>query len=128
MSRALEALSVLVVDDNPAMRALIRALVEGAGSVVHECADGETAVDLYARVRPDWVLMDVKMAGMDGLAATEAIRRTDPAARILIITEHRDVRYRRAAEAAGATGFLLKDDLLELPALLGAARGGEGGR
>jgi CheY-like chemotaxis protein len=118
VSDTLQAPSVLVVEDNPAMRALIRSLVEGAGSVVRECADGESALELYARMRPDWVLMDVKLGGMDGIAATRAIRRSDPGARIIIVTEHRDEQYRSAATAAGASGFVLKENLLELPGLL----------
>ena len=108
---------VLLVEDNPAMRALIRSLVAGVSSAVHECADGASALDLYDKVRPDWVLMDVEMSGMDGLAATRALRRSDPAARIIIVTDHED-RYRRAAEEAGATGFVRKDHLLDLPLLL----------
>jgi CheY-like chemotaxis protein len=110
--------SVLIVEDNAPMRALIRSLVEGVSSAVHECADGETAVELYERVHPDWVLMDVKMGGMDGIAATQAIRRSDPEARIIIVTEHREGEYARAARAAGASGFVGKEDLLALPGLL----------
>jgi CheY-like chemotaxis protein len=115
------ASSILIVEDNATMRALIRSLVEGPGSAVHECADGEGAVDLYARLRPDWVLMDIGLGGMDGIAATQAIRRSDPTARIIIVTERRDDEVRRAAVAAGASGFVLKEDLLELPALLAGA-------
>jgi CheY-like chemotaxis protein len=100
------------------MRALIRSLVEESGPVVHECADGESAVILYDRVRPDWVLMDLKMAGMDGLAATRAICRSHPTARVVIVTEMTDERSRAAAVDAGASGFVAKQNLLELPALL----------
>ena len=110
--------SVLIVEDSAPMRALIRSLVEGVSSAVHECADGETAVELYARLHPDWVLMDVKMGGMDGIAATRAIRKSDPAARIIIVTEHREDEYVRAAGAAGASGFVGKENLLLLPGLL----------
>jgi CheY-like chemotaxis protein len=110
--------SVLIVDDNAPMRALIRSLIEGVSSAVHECADGETAVELYGRVHPDWVLMDVKMGGMDGIAATQAIRQSDPAARIIIVTEHREEEYVREAREAGASGFVGKENLLALPALL----------
>ena len=109
---------VLLVEDNPSMRALIRGLVEGAGSAVYECADGESAVDLYDRVRPDLVLMDVSMGGMDGLAATRAIRRSDPNARVIMVTEHGEEQYQRAAAAAGASGYLLKSHLMDLPGML----------
>lgn len=107
------------------MRTLIRSLVENVSSAVHECADGESALDVYARIHPDWVLMDIQMGAMDGIAATRAIRQADPGARVIIVTEHGESEYRRAAEAAGACGFVLKENLLELPALLagGAAAG-----
>jgi CheY-like chemotaxis protein len=102
------------------MRALIRSLIEGMSSAIHECADGETAVELYSSLHPDWVLMDIKMSGMDGIAATQAIRTSDPAARIIIVTEQPEAEYGRAASAAGASGFLGKENLLELPRLLAA--------
>ena len=112
---------VLVVEDNTSMRVLIRSLVADVSSAVHECASGESALDLYERIRPDWVLMDVTMGGMDGIAATRALRRSDPEARIIIVTEHHEDEYRRAAAAAGASGFILKNDLLDLPRLLAEA-------
>lgn len=100
------------------MRTLIRSLAESAPSVVEECADGETALALYSRIHPDWVLMDIKLGGMDGLTATRAIRRTDPHARVVIVTELDDEHYRRAAREAGASAYLLKENLLDLPGLL----------
>jgi CheY-like chemotaxis protein len=109
---------VLLVEDNPSMRALIRSLVEELNPVVHECATGESALELYDKVHPDWVLMDVKMGGMDGIAATRAIRKSDPAARVVIVTEYGDEMSRAAALAAGACGFVLKQNLLDLPAML----------
>lgn len=118
MTGAPPAASVLVVEDNPAMRAFLRSLVEGIGLSVHECADGDGAVERYALLKPAWVLMDVKLDGKNGIAATREIRRSDPNARIIIVTEHRDEHYRRAAYAAGAVGFVLKENLLELPALI----------
>jgi CheY-like chemotaxis protein len=118
---------VLLVEDNPSMRALIRSLVEELSPVVYECADGETALEMYPRVHPDWVLMDVRMAGMDGLAATRAIRRTDPQARIVIVTESGDERSRALAMDAGASGFVPKQNLLDLPALLTRGGGERGG-
>ena len=114
---------VLLVEDNAAMRTLIRSLVESVAPTVYECADGASAVDLYVRLRPDAVLMDVNLDGMDGIAATRAIREADPDARVIIVTEHGDEEYRRAALAAGASGYLLKQDLRGLPALLASRVG-----
>ena len=112
------ALIVLVVEDNAAMRALIRSLAEQVASTVDECESAEKALDMYARVRPACVLMDIRLSRMDGLAATRAIRRLDPGARVIIVTEYGDPAYRRAAEAVGAHGFVLKENLLALPGLL----------
>jgi len=118
MSGAQPARSVLIVDDNAAMRALLRSLAEGTGSVVHECANAERAVAMYEQIHPDCVLMDVKMKGTDGITATRAIRRSDPHAWVIVVTEHHEEEYRRAATAAGASGFVPKERLLDLRDLL----------
>lgn len=110
---------VLIVEDNAAMRSLIRQLVHDVTAVVYECADGECALEVYRRARPDWVLMDIDLGGgADGLSVTRAIRSADPTAQVIVVTEHGAEWYRREAKAAGASGFLLKEDLLELPRLL----------
>lgn len=110
--------SLLIVDDNQAMRLLIRSIVGGVTDSVVECADGADALAAYIAHRPAWVLMDVEMAGMDGLQATRAITAQFPDARIVIVTQHTDAGTREAATAAGATGFVSKEDLTELRAVL----------
>lgn len=110
--------TVLVVEDNPAMRALIRALVEQVASEVHECVTAEEALELYPRLNPDWVLMDIRLGGLDGIEATRQLVRLDPGARVIIVTEHGDRGYREAADAAGARDFVLKENLLDLTSLL----------
>lgn len=121
---------VLVVEDNEAMRSLIRSLVEEVTSMVHECDSGEDALELYARLRPDCVLMDIRLGGMDGITATRSILRIDPGARVIMVTENDGRRMRAEARAAGARGFVLKANLLELPALIASCpapdRGDEG--
>lgn len=109
---------VLIVEDNDAMRTLLRNVVEEATPEVQECASAEEAIERYARIAPDWVFMDIRLGGMDGIAATRALRRLDPEARVVIVTEHGDPRYRNAAREAGACGFVLKENLLELTSLL----------
>lgn len=115
---------VLLVEDNLAMRALIRSLVEESFPTIHECGDGASAVALFTRFRPDWVLMDITLDGVDGITATRAIRRLDPTARIVIVTEHGDDAHRQAAITAGAVGFVLKENLLELKLLLSGSGAG----
>lgn len=100
------------------MRQVIRTIVEDSGSLVQECGDGESATRLYQQVHPAWVLMDIEMPGMDGLSAAREIRRFDPDARVVIVSEHVDDGYRRAAREAGACGFVAKDNLMVLSDML----------
>ena len=99
------------------MRLLIRSIVRKVSDDIVECRDGSEALPAYIAHRPDWVLMDVEMAVMDGLRATRAIIAQFPDARIVIVTQHTDAGTRDAAKAAGATGFVSKDDLSELLAI-----------
>jgi DNA-binding NarL/FixJ family response regulator len=111
-------MTVLIVDDSPQFRALIRTVVAGLVDGVNECADGDEAVAAYDAERPDWVLMDLRMARMGGLEATRRILAADRTARILIVTDYDDVHWRAAAIEAGACGYVLKENLLEVRRLL----------
>lgn len=115
-------ISILIIEDNSAMRRLIRTFVGDLADVVHECEDGAQALAAYQRHRPDWVLMDIKMPGLDGIAASRCITESDPEAKILIVTDYDDERLRTAAVNAGTRGYILKDRLLDLrPILSGSA-------
>ena len=111
-------MTVLIVDDSPEFRELLRTIVGGLADDVSECADGDEAVAAYGRQRPDWVLMDLQMARMGGLEATRRILAADPSARVVIVTQYDDGHWRAAAHAAGACGYVLKDNLLDLRRLL----------
>jgi CheY-like chemotaxis protein len=102
---------VMIVDDHPEMRSLIRNLLDGVAQEFVECTNGEEAVAGFVTERPDWTTMDIVMPGMDGLAATRRIKAQFPDARILIITQHDNRRLRTSAQEAGATGFLGKEEL-----------------
>lgn len=110
--------TILIVDDNPQMRRMLKALLSDLAPVCYECGDGRAALGAYLQHRPDWVLMDLKLAGTDGLAVTAAMHAADPAARVLIVTSYDDPALREAARVAGAYGFVLKENLLELRSLL----------
>lgn len=104
---------VLVVDDQPLIRHSLRIIVDGAPdlSVVGEADSGESAVAGAARLRPDVVLMDIRMPGGDGIDATRRIAE-DPAlreTRVLVLSMFELDEYVHAALRAGASGFLLKD-------------------
>jgi CheY-like chemotaxis protein len=111
-------MTVLIVDDNPRFRELLRTVVGGLADHVNECTDGDEAVVAYRAQRPDWVLMDLQMARMGGIEATRRILAADRTARILILTQYDDAHWRAAAVAAGASGYILKDNLLDLRRLL----------
>jgi NarL family two-component system response regulator LiaR len=85
---------------------------------ISEAVNGESAFDLYKRLHPDWVLMDIMMEPVDGLAATRAILAADPAAKIIIVTGYDDAAFRKAAQAAGSRGYVLKEHLNEISAIL----------
>lgn len=77
--------------------------------VVGEAGDGQAALDAYAALQPDVVLMDVRMPGMDGVEATRRLRQAWPAARVMILTTFDDDAYVFEGLRAGALGYLLKD-------------------
>jgi DNA-binding NarL/FixJ family response regulator len=101
---------VLLVDDDALMRAGLRSVLaaDGAIEVVAEAADGTDAVHRARRHAPDVVLMDIRMPGLDGIAATERLLGEIPAPRVLILTTFQDDDYIFGALRAGASGFLLK--------------------
>jgi DNA-binding NarL/FixJ family response regulator len=101
---------VLIVDDHALARAGMRMLLAGARrlEIVGEAADGRDALILCRRLRPDLVLMDVRLPDMDGLAATRAIRNAQPEIRVLLITMYEAPEYASEALRAGAAGYLLK--------------------
>ncbi|MEU0407915.1 response regulator transcription factor [Streptomyces griseorubiginosus] len=103
--------TVLIVDDQPLQRYAFRLLLESAPetTVLGEAAHGTEAVRLAAELRPDVILMDVRMPGMDGIEATRRIVAAGDRSRILVLTTFDLDEYVHAALRAGASGFLLKD-------------------
>jgi DNA-binding NarL/FixJ family response regulator len=110
---------VLLVDDQHLIRAGLRMLCDAQPDieVVGEADDGREALDQARLKKPDVVLMDVRMPGMDGIEATSRILADRPATRVLVLTTFGDDDHLYPALTAGACGFLLKDappaDLLD---------------
>ena len=117
-------MKLLIAEDNPQMRLLIRTMVADLVEAVAECGDGEEAIAAYAAQQfsgDDRVLMDLHTPRIDGLEATRRIRAAFPDAYIIIVTQDDDPYWRAAATRAGARGYVLKENLLELRLLLQAA-------
>ena len=101
---------VVVADDHDLARAGLRGLLSGERGleVVGEAASGREALELCRRVRPDLVLMDVRMPDMNGLAVTRAIKHESPATSVILFTMYESADYLVEALKAGAAGYLLK--------------------
>jgi DNA-binding NarL/FixJ family response regulator len=106
-------IGVLLVDDQPLLRMGFRAVLDQQPdlAVVGEAGDGVEAVAMTRALKPDVVLMDVRMPSMDGIEATRQIVASGSAARILVLTTFDFDDYVYAALRAGASGFLIKDAL-----------------
>lgn len=109
---------ILIIDDNPQVRQLICGEVRDLAERLHESGDGADALALYRQFLPDWVLMDLEMKPVDGLTATRQITVQFPDAHICIVTSYDDEYLREAARAAGARGYVCKENLQLLRPLL----------
>jgi CheY-like chemotaxis protein len=112
-------ISILLVEDSPEVRSTIKSTLRGFDAIFFERDDGAQALPAYREIRPDWVLMDLQLKAVDGLTARAEIITAYPEARVVIVTNFDDVVLREAARQAGACGYVIKDNLLELRALLG---------
>jgi DNA-binding NarL/FixJ family response regulator len=111
MSGVSNSVRLLLVDDDPLVRAGLSSMLAGAAELdlVGTASDGREAVDAVRDARPDVVLMDIGMPVMDGVAATEAIRRRPGAPEVVMLTTFGSDEYLLRALRAGASGYLLKD-------------------
>jgi DNA-binding NarL/FixJ family response regulator len=119
-------ITVLIADDHPIVRDGLRGMFTGRGfEVVGEAASGAEAVTLAERLRPDVVLMDLRMPGTDGVTAITELARLGNPARVLVLTTYDTDSDVLPAIEAGATGYLLKDAPREdlFRAVEAAARG-----
>ncbi len=104
-------IKVLLADDQAMIRSGLRMILESEAdlSVIGEAENGEEAIRLSKREKPDVVLMDVRMPGVDGLEATRQIHQTLPGVKVIVLTTFDLDEYIYAALRGGASGFLLKD-------------------
>jgi CheY-like chemotaxis protein len=115
-------MKLLIVDDHPGMRAMIRELAAQPGDTVCECADGEGAVQIVREFSPDVITMDVRLPGLGGLEATRMLRAALPCAQIIVVSAYDQPAVRHVARHSGASGFIAKDHLDQLRPLLALCR------
>jgi len=122
------SIRLLIVDDHPVVRDGLTGMFASAPEVevVGQAGDGSEAVRLAQVLQPDVILMDLRMPGMDGLAAITELARQGHAARVLVLTTYDTDSYVLPAVEAGATGYLLKDAPRD--ELLRAVRAAAGGQ
>ena len=100
------------------MRAMLKQIVAGLADAVYEAGDGGEAIAVCAAERPDWVLMDLRMKPIDGLRAMNVIKTHWPATRAVIVSQYDDAELRAEALRAGASAYVLKENLQEVRGLL----------
>ena len=102
---------VLIADDHDVVRSGLRALLRSGVdfAAVAEAVDGEDAVRLAAKFKPDVVLMDISMPNLDGIEATRRIKERQPEVKVIILSVHQDEEYAFQILRAGASGYVLKN-------------------
>ena len=111
-------MKVLIVDDSEPMRRMIKTVIGDLVAEIFERSDGSEALVAYREHQPDIVLMDLKMAETDGLAATRQIKQIFPEARIIMVSHWEDEALREDARLAGAEAYVGKSNLQPLRRIL----------
>ena len=121
------AIKLLIADDHQVVRSGLKSLVAGTDiEVVAEAANGEEAVRLTEKIKPDLVLLDIRMPDVDGLTALGRIKMNNPAMSVIMLSTYDNPTYIARAVALGASGYLLKGSTRdELLAAIRKVAGGE---
>ena len=107
-------MKIMIVDDNKGIRELIRSVLWEQDLEFLECSDGAEAIAQYGKFKPDWILMDLSMDGMDGMTAITKLKEKDAAARIVVVTDYDDPPLRQHTEKMGVEAYVLKENLAEI--------------
>lgn len=108
MSKA--EITLVIADDHPMVRAGLRSMLTASRiNIVGEASNGQDALDSVRRLQPQVVLMDIRMPGLDGIQALQAIRADKLPTKVIMVTTYRSTAYLLRSLSAGAVGFVLKD-------------------
>lgn len=107
-------MKLMIVDNHAATRDLIREIAGGLVNEFHECATGMDCLARYPSIRPDIVTLDLRMHSVDGFTTLAALKRRDPDAHVVIVTQLDDATLRNRAAYLGASGFIVKSELRSL--------------
>jgi len=111
-------LKLLIVDDNPDIRRLLKNICISHFNKIFECEDGLDAVKIYEEEKPDWVLMDIKMKYLDGISATKQIVDKNPGAKIIILSQYNDKNIIEASLNSGALNFVPKENMMKVEEII----------
>ena len=101
--------TIMIVDDSSFMRGTLKYIVENAHhKVIGTAKEGKEALELYTKFKPDLLLMDILMEGMDGIAALKAIRKQDKKAKVIMVTALGQEQKQNEAKKLGASGYIRK--------------------
>lgn len=115
-------MKLMIIDDHDGMRGTIRNLISISGDTVREYGSGDEALPALAEFKPNCVTVDISMPGLCPFETMRAIRKAHPLARVICVTSHDLPEYRRAAFDAGASSFVVKDNLDDLYLLVSTVR------
>ena len=111
-------MTFLIADNNFALRDIIKNVLVSPDNTFIECSNGEEAVKCYSKYKPDWVIMDIELDKLDGIAASQKIINKFPQANILILTQYDDIHLRKAALKAGVKEYFMKEHITQLAGFL----------
>ena len=110
----LTIMKLLIVDDNPNIRKIVRHLLNNRFEQIHDAANGLEAFETYQKFIPDWVVMDIEMPEIDGLVGAKMIKNKFPKSRIVMISKFKDEEVISLSKYIGAEAYFFKDDLSQL--------------
>ena len=120
-------MNIILADDDKIVETALKAIISASGeiNIIDTCGNGQDAVELYKKHKPDVALLDIRMPIMTGIEAAEKIQEFDPAAKVLFLTTFDDKEYIAAALRIGAKGYILKQDYESIVSSLKAVEAGQ---